>query len=102
MDNMRTRTCSRAAARAPRRTRSSVAPPLDGVRYTAPRPALTLSLLSRCGAACHRVGRLAACAVQKDIQCLSVYLSVQDDVMDAAISNEIIYHEASKFHEKVA
>jgi hypothetical protein len=61
-----------------------------------------ISLLSRCGAACHRVGRLAACAVQKDIQCLSVYLSVQDDVMDAAISNEIIYHEASKFHEKVA
>jgi hypothetical protein len=92
----------RPARAAPPAPPHSVAPPLDGVRYTAPRPALTLSLLSRCGAACHRVGRLAACAVQKDIQCLSVCLFRMIDVMDAAISNEIIYHEASKFHDKVA
>jgi hypothetical protein len=35
----------------------------------------------------------------KDRRCLSV-CPVQDDVMDAAISNEIIYHEASKFHDR--
>jgi hypothetical protein len=36
---------------------------------------------------------------QKDRRCLSV-CPVQDYVMDAAISNEIIYHETSKFHDR--